>query len=125
MDIINYTGSFQFQFKNEHTIYENEVHCTVKENEFNLSYNPTLLQNNLFTGSGFFSQSLSRPIPEVKYFATASYFEPYVTTIGLYNEQNDLLAVAKFAQPIPIKTKQQKIEERIKRIINNNETIYL
>lgn len=31
----------------------------------------------------------------------------------------------KFSQPIPIKTKQQKIEERIKRIINNNETIYL
>ena len=48
------------------------------------------------------SQSLTSPIPSVKNFATASYFEPYVTTIGLYNEQNDLLAVAKFAQPIPI-----------------------
>jgi hypothetical protein len=41
-------------------------------------------------------------LPQVKDFATASYFEPYVTTIGLYNEQDDLLAVAKFAQPIPL-----------------------
>jgi hypothetical protein len=35
------------------------------------------------------------------------------------------IVAVKFSQPIPIKTKQQKIEERIKRIINNNETIYL
>lgn len=83
-------------------IYEQNVICHVKDNEFNTSYNPTLLQNNLFSGSNFVSQSLSTPLPELKYFATASYFEPYVTTIGLYNEQNDLLAVAKLSQAIPI-----------------------
>jgi hypothetical protein len=94
--------SFNFSFQNEVIIYEQNVICHVKDNEFNASYNPTLLQDNLFSGSNFYSQSLSTPLPELKYFATASYFEPYVTTIGLYNEQNDLLAVAKFAQPIPI-----------------------
>lgn len=35
------------------------------------------------------------------------------------------LAAVKFSQSIPTKTKEQKIEERIKRIINKNETIYL
>ena len=94
--------SFTLSFQNEVVIYEQNVICHVKDNEFNLSYNPTLLQNNLFTGSGFMSQSLSVPLPQVKDFATASYFEPYVTTVGLYNEENDLLAVAKFAQPIPL-----------------------
>jgi|LauGreDrversion4_2_1035121.scaffolds.fasta_scaffold37404_3 hypothetical protein len=94
--------SFNLSFQNEMVIYEQNVICHVKDNEFNLSYNPTLLQDNLFSGSGFFSQSLTSPIPEVKYFVTASYFEPYVTTVGLYNEQNDLLAVAKLAQPIPL-----------------------
>ncbi len=94
--------SFNLSFQNEVIIYEQNVICHVKDNEFNLSYNPTLLQSNLFTGSGFFSQSLAAPLPTVKDFATASYFEPYVTTVGLYNEQNDLLAVAKLAQPIPI-----------------------
>jgi hypothetical protein len=94
--------SFNISFQNEVIIYEQNVICHVKDNEFNASYNPTLLQNNLFTGSTFISQSLNTPLPELKYFATSSYFEPYVTTIGLYNEQNDLLAVAKLAQAIPI-----------------------
>jgi hypothetical protein len=94
--------SFNLSFQNEVVIYEQNVICHVRENEFNLSYNPTLLQGNIFSGSGFMSQSLSTPLPAVKYFATASYFEPYVTTIGLYNEQNDLLAVAKFSQPLPL-----------------------
>ena len=93
-------SGFSLAFQNEVVIYEQNVICHVKDNEFNASYKPTLLQNNLLSGSNFYSQSLSTPLPELKYFATASYFEPYVTTIGLYNEQNDLLAVAKFAQPI-------------------------
>jgi len=95
-------SNFSLSFQNEVIIYEQNVICHVKDNEFNLSYNPTLLQSNIMSGSGFISQSFSTPIPEVKYFATASYFEPYVTTIGLYNEQDDLLAVAKFSQPLPL-----------------------
>ena len=35
-------------------------------------------------------------------FLTGSYFSPYVTTIGLYNENYQLLAVGKLSQPIPI-----------------------
>jgi hypothetical protein len=52
------------------------------------------------SGSGFTSQSLSTPLPAVKYFVTSSYFVPYVTTIGLYNDQYELLAVAKVSEPI-------------------------
>ena len=32
---------------------------------------------------------------------TGSYFSPYVTTVGLYNELNQLLAGGKLAQPLP------------------------
>ena len=35
-------------------------------------------------------------------FATGSDFSPYVTTIGLYNNEYQLVAVGKLAQPIPI-----------------------
>jgi hypothetical protein len=35
-------------------------------------------------------------------FATGSYFSPYVTTVGLYNESYQLIAVGKLSQPIPI-----------------------
>jgi hypothetical protein len=102
MSEVGLAPSFNLSFQNEMIIYEQNVICHVKDNEFNASYNPTLLQSNLFSGNNFYSQSLSSPLPELKDFATASFFEPYVTTIGLYNEQNDLLAVAKFAQPIPL-----------------------
>ena len=40
---------------------------------------------------------------EVYYdFCTGSYFSPYVTQIGLYNEANQLVVVGKLSQPIPI-----------------------
>ncbi len=74
-------------FKNEHIIYENEVRCKVGENDFNMSMNPTITFDN--SGS-------------LRDFATSSFFAPYVTTVGLYNNRNELLAVAKLAQPISL-----------------------
>lgn len=85
------TGSFastaSISFYNEHIIYENEIHCLVEESDYNLSYNPTLVTGS-YTGS------------ILRNFATASYFQPYVTTIGLYNDNNELLMVAKLGKPI-------------------------
>ena len=98
MAVVTYSGPFQLSFKNEHIIYENEVRCVIKESEFNLSYNPTLVSGSYASGS-------------LKYFATGSilpsgsYFTPYVSVIGLYNDSNDLLAVAKMAQPVPLSDK--------------------
>ena len=81
-----YTGSFSVSFKNEYTIHEHEVRCLVKESDYNLSYNPTLV-TNYESGS-------------VKDFATGSDFYTYATTLGLYNDNNELLAVAKFGKPM-------------------------
>jgi hypothetical protein len=83
-----YSGSFTLSFKNEHTIYENEVRCLVKESDYNLSYNPTLVTN-------YASGSL-------RDFATGSGFYTYATSLGLYNDNNELLAVAKFGKPMLI-----------------------
>ena len=85
-----YTGSFNISFRNEHTVYENFVKCGVEESEFNLTYNPSLLSDRTNVSSS------------VANFATGSEFRPYVTTIGLYNEQNELLMVAKLGKPIPV-----------------------
>jgi hypothetical protein len=81
---------FKIFFKNEHIIYEEIIKCTVEESDFNLTYNPSILENKLALTSSVYG------------FTTASYFNPYVTTIGLYNDRNELLAVAKFGKPIPI-----------------------
>lgn len=73
-------------FQNEHTIYINQIKCNIESDEFNLSYNPSLTDN---------SGSLYK-------FASSSVFTPYITTVGLYNDNMDLLMVAKVAQPIPL-----------------------
>jgi hypothetical protein len=89
MSIVN-INNFKLSFKNQHTVYENYITAHVKENEFNLSYNPSLR----ITGSNAYSQ--------IKNFATGSDFAPYASTIGFYNDDNELLMVAKFAQPVPM-----------------------
>jgi hypothetical protein len=80
--------AFTLTFQNEHIVYENEVRCIVKESNFNLSYNPSLTTN-------YASGSLRN-------FATGSDFSPYATAVGLYNDNNELLVVAKFGKPILI-----------------------
>ncbi len=87
MPAVVHTGTFKVLFKNEYTIYENEVRCLVEESDFNLSYNPTLVSGSYSSGS-------------LRNFATGSDFYTYATQIGLYNDNNELLAVAKFAKPI-------------------------
>jgi hypothetical protein len=74
-------------FMSSYRIYENQYKCAIRENEFNYTQNPSAR-----SGSGEFYYS----------FVTGSYFSPYVTTIGLYNDNKELLVVGKLSQPIPI-----------------------
>lgn len=81
-------SAFTLSFQAESTIYQNEVRCHVNENDFNYT------QNLSATISGSNGQYIN--------FITGSDFHPYVTTIGLYNDTNELLVVGKLATPYPI-----------------------
>tara|TARA_B100001093_G_scaffold505260_1_gene562332 strand:+ start:183 stop:1145 length:963 start_codon:yes stop_codon:yes gene_type:complete len=83
------TPNITCSFESTSTIYESQYKCTLRQNEFNFSQNPTLI-----TGS-----SLDSTLYD---FATGSYFTPYVTTVGMYNNAKELIAVVKLAQPLPI-----------------------
>jgi hypothetical protein len=86
------TAEVTCSFQSSRTIYETQYKCTIRPDEFNYSLNPSLLSGSLISGS-----TDGTPYD----FATGSYFSPYVTTIGLYNENQELLAVAKLGQPLP------------------------
>jgi hypothetical protein len=73
-------------FSSSYTIYETQYKCTINPDEFNYSQNPSLLLDD----EG-----------KVYDFATGSYFSPYITTVGLYDGSNNLLAVAKLSKPLP------------------------
>lgn len=75
------------KFQSSITLYETQYKCTIRANEYNYSLNPSLLK--------------SGSTDTYKDFVTGSDFSPYVTTVGLYNENQELLAVGKLAQPLP------------------------
>lgn len=60
--------------------------CRVSDEEFNFSLNPSAKKDNF----GNIADNIS-----------GNDFKPYVTTIGLYNDDQELIAVAKLGQPIP------------------------
>ena len=74
-------------FQSTMTIYESQYKCTLLANEFNYTQNPSAISSS--SNSGVVSD-----------FLTGSYFQPYITTVGLYNNANELVAVGKLAQPL-------------------------
>lgn len=90
------TGSngFTVNFKSTSTITENEVFISVKEDEFNRSINPTSHVSNSILDD-FLSYEYSSSVD-----TTGSFLAPYITTIGLYDDNYDLVAVAKLARPV-------------------------
>ena len=74
-------------FSSSLTIYESQYKCTISENEFNFTLNPSAISSS--TDGAVYD------------FITASYFNPYVTTVGLYDENQNLLAIGKLSQPLP------------------------
>lgn len=78
---------FESSFKTTTTLYEHEVVCKIPKGEFNGTQNPTTFVKYNKTYN-------------VKPFITGSAFSPYISSIGLYNSTNDLVAIAKLATPL-------------------------
>tara|TARA_B110000211_G_scaffold213079_1_gene253244 strand:+ start:133 stop:1008 length:876 start_codon:yes stop_codon:yes gene_type:complete len=85
------------QWKSSLTIFETQYKCTIRANEFNYSLNPSLISTPLRGQDGILLSGSS----QYSDFVTGSNFSPYVTTVGLYNEAQDLIAVGKLSQPLP------------------------
>jgi hypothetical protein len=76
---------FTASYRSSVTIYELNVVTRLDSGDFNMSTNVTLTADDDST---------------YRSFATGSIFSPYITTIGLYNDFGELLAIGKLAQPI-------------------------
>lgn len=91
----SFLGNFSIQFDSTTVIYEHEAYCNVKESEFNLTTNPTAVSNSLWYLPEFQQFDYSSSVDP-----TGSYLAPYVTTVGLYDDDLNLIAVGKLAKPI-------------------------
>jgi hypothetical protein len=81
-EVINAGSSFTL--RSEETISSNYVFVRARNSEFNYSTNPSNI-----TGSGELRHDIMIDSPQA-----------YLTTVGLYNDNNDLLAVAKLSRPL-------------------------
>jgi len=77
------TGA-SFQLNSQETISSNYIFVRVKNGDYNYTTNPSII-----TGSGDFVYSNFIQSPQT-----------FITTVGLYNTNNDLLAVAKLSKPL-------------------------
>ena len=90
-------------FSSSYKLFETQYQCTINENEFNYTLNPSAITGSQiptnFSGSNIeWENTASFGVPLG--FVTSSYFEPYITTVGLYDENYQLLAVGKLSQPL-------------------------
>ena len=74
-----------FKVNCEETLTSDFIFVRSRNSEFNYSENPSFIKGA--TGEVYWDSYINSP-------------QTYVTTIGLYNDQNDLLAVAKLSKPL-------------------------
>jgi hypothetical protein len=74
-----------FTLNSEETITSDYVFVRARNSEFNYSENPSFISGS--TGEVIYSNFINAP-------------QTYITTVGMYNDSNDLLAVAKLSRPL-------------------------
>ena len=79
------SGAASFQLNSEETVTSDYVFVRARNSEFNYSENPSFISGS--TGDVIFSTFINSP-------------QTYMTTVGFYNDTNDLLAVAKLSKPL-------------------------
>jgi len=78
------TGA-SFTLNSQETITSDYVFCRPRSSEYNYSENPSFISGS--TGEVLYSSFINNPTT-------------YITTVGLYNDTNELLAVAKLSKPL-------------------------
>lgn len=79
------SGGASFTLNSQETISSDYVFVRARNSEFNYSENPTFISGS--TGEVIYDNFINNP-------------QVYVTTVGMYNDSNDLLAVAKLSRPL-------------------------
>jgi len=74
-----------FTINSQETITSDYIFVRSRNGEFNYSENPSFISGS--TGEVIYSSFINNP-------------QTYVTTVGLYNDSNELLAVAKLSRPL-------------------------
>jgi hypothetical protein len=81
---ISGSGASSFTLQSQETVSSRYFFTRVKNNEFNYTTNPSIINDS---GSLLYNTLIDNP-------------QTYMTTVGMYNDNNELLAVAKLSRPL-------------------------
>lgn len=79
------SSAASFQLNSEETVTSDYVFVRARNSEFNYTENPSFISGS--TGDVLYSTFINSP-------------QTYITTVGFYNDTNELLAVAKLSKPL-------------------------
>jgi len=79
------SGGASFSINSQETITSDFIFVRSRNSEFNYSENPSFIAGS--TGEIIYSSFINNP-------------QTYITTVGLYNDSNELIAVAKLSRPL-------------------------
>ena len=82
------TSNWSASFQSTHRVYESQVLVRISKDKFNRTNNPSAANFVLNETPTYIDALLTGSLT------------PYITTIGLYNETGDLLAIGKLARPL-------------------------
>jgi len=93
------------EWESSQPIFTHNYHCKIRDSEYNYTHNPSTLSGStgtVYNSDGeVHSTSGSINKGDRQNNVTGSIFQPYITTVGLYNDADELIAVGKMAQPTP------------------------
>lgn len=78
------TSGSLFQLQSQETVSSRYFFTRVKNGDFNYTTNPSIIDSN---GNLLYTTLINNP-------------QTYITTVGMYNDNNELLAVAKLSKPL-------------------------
>ena len=87
VNALNRAGNenFGFTINSQESLSSDYIFCRAKNSEYNYSANPSFISSS--TGAVLFNEFVENPTT-------------YITTVGLYNISQELLAVAKLSRPL-------------------------
>ena len=107
------SGSWVLEFEGTNTVPVMTMMCEAGTNEFNFSNNPTFITSgsadSAVSAKDFYSQGSGSLIKNTvkSYFVSGSeQYEPvtYISKVGIYDEDKNLIAIAKTARPVRKRT---------------------
>lgn len=100
-----FNSGMQLVWKSNQPIYTHNYHCKLRDVEYSHTYNPTAMSSSIVTvydnEGNTYSTMFRERNGQLTDKVMVSEFQPYITTVGLYNDTNELIAVGKLSQPVP------------------------